>query len=121
MTVVRGTRAPQVREIATGWLTERQADIDLGIAPEHDDRLRWWRVVLLARHNGREPVGELRIDDGGVVFSTDLVLVAHTTSAGDTMTADRRGRQRPVKASATPGTERRALYEGQPSAGNQDG
>ena len=48
-------------------------------------------------------------------------LFAHTTSAGDTMTADRRGRQRPVKASATPGTERPALYEGRPSAGNQDG
>ncbi len=35
--------------------------------PASDDRLRLWRVALLARHNGHEPIGEVQVSDGAVV------------------------------------------------------
>lgn len=74
--------AAQVRSEAEAWLCERGADVDIGL-PEYDDRLRLWRVALLARHNGREPVGELRVALDGIVFNTDLGLVAKRAAAAD--------------------------------------
>lgn len=72
----------QVRSEAEAWLCERGADVDIGL-PEYDDRLKLWRVALLARHNGREPVGELRVALDGIVFNTDLGLVAKRAAAAD--------------------------------------
>ena len=107
-------QAPQVREIASQWLLERQTDVDLGL-PEHDDRLRLWRVALLAHHNGREPVGELRIDDGRVVFSTDLGLVAQRVAAAeDAAVPSRCGEPisfRPVPSTVAAGDARSVLAE----------
>ena len=108
------TTGPQVREIASQWLLERQTDVDLGL-PEYDDRLRLWRVALLAHHNGREPVGELRIDDGRVVFSTDLGLVAQRVAAAeDAAVPSRCGEPisfRPVPSTVAAGDARSVLAE----------
>ncbi len=78
--------AAGVRAIVLDWLKGRLSEADIGL-PEYDDRLNQWRVALLARHNGREPVGEVRVADGQVVFSTDLEIAA------------RRCRDRPVLSS----------------------
>lgn len=75
--------AAGVRAIVLDWLKGRLSEADIGL-PEYDDRLNQWRVALLAQHNGREPVGEVRVADGQVVFSTDLEIAA------------RRCRDRPV-------------------------
>ena len=69
------TNAGRVREVVHDWLDRRLPDVDLGL-PEYDDRLDQWRVALLARHNGRDSVGEVRVADGQVVFSTNLDMVA---------------------------------------------
>ena len=60
-----------VRQIVQDWLDGKIVKIDLGL-PEYDDRISQWRVALLAPHNGRDAVGEVRVADGHVVFSTDL-------------------------------------------------
>ena len=65
--------ANDVREIAHNWIREKISGVDLGL-PEYDDRIDQWRVSLLARHNGRDAVGEVRVSDGRVVFSTDLTM-----------------------------------------------
>lgn len=63
-----------VRRAVETWLEGKIAGVDPGL-PEYDDRIGQWRVALLARHNGREAVGEVRVADGGdVVFSTDLAM-----------------------------------------------
>ena len=63
-----------VRRAVETWLEGKITGVDPGL-PEYDDRLGQWRVALLARHNGREAVGEVRVADGGaVVFSTDLAM-----------------------------------------------
>lgn len=67
--------AADVRAIVLDWLKGRLSEADIGL-PEYDDRLNQWRVALLAQHNGREPVGEVRVADGQVVFSTDLQIAA---------------------------------------------
>ena len=64
--------ASDVRGVVESWL-EGKIDAQLGL-PEYDDRLDQWRVALLAKDNGREAVGEVRVADGAVVFSTDLAL-----------------------------------------------
>ena len=87
-------RAAQVRATAEAWLADKPADVALGL-PEFDDRLDLWRVALLARHNGREPVGELRITGEQVVFSTDLGLVAKRAEIIGTDKTSR-GRQPPI-------------------------
>ena len=66
--------AAQVRAVAKEWLSDR-LEAELGL-PEYDDRIKLWRVALVARHNGKEPIGEIRVDRGKVVFSTDLELAA---------------------------------------------
>ena len=66
--------APEVRGIVSQWMVGKIEDVDVGL-PEYDDRLDVWRVALLASHNGREPVGEIRVaDSGDVVFNSDLAL-----------------------------------------------
>ena len=65
--------AADVRAIVEQWLAERLPAVELGL-PEYDDRLDQWRVCLLAPQNGREPVGEVRVADGEVVFATDLAI-----------------------------------------------
>ena len=64
--------AATVRSIVRDWLANK-IDVDLGL-PEYDDRLEQWRVALLARYNGKESVGEVRVAGGEVVFSTNLSL-----------------------------------------------
>lgn len=66
--------AADVRAVAERWLEGRINGVALGL-PEYDDRLDVWRVALLKQHNGKEPVGEIRVDDGEVVFTTDMALV----------------------------------------------
>ncbi|MYB37823.1 MAG: site-specific DNA-methyltransferase [Gammaproteobacteria bacterium] len=68
----------------------RIENVDIGL-PEFDDRLDLWRISLLATHNGREPVAELRVAEatGEVVFSTNLALVAERAERAG---ADRGGR-----------------------------
>ena len=68
-------RVMEVRGVVEDWLSDRIAGVDLGL-PEYDDRLDVWRVALVARHNGREPVGEVRVANGQVVFNSDLELAA---------------------------------------------
>ena len=70
--------AAGVRRVAAGWLGHRPFNLGL---PEFDDRLGQWRVALTAQHNGHEPVGELRIAEGEVVFSTDLAIAQKRCSA----------------------------------------
>ena len=70
--------ADGVRKIAADWLGQQPFDLGL---PEFDDRLNQWRVALVAQHNGHEPVGELRIAGGEVVFSTDLAIAHKRCSA----------------------------------------
>ena len=68
--------APEVRSAVSKWAQGRITNVDIGL-PEYDDRLNLWRVSLLALHNGREPVAEVRVDNKGiVVFTSDLSLVA---------------------------------------------
>ena len=65
--------ADAIREVVESWLDGRIKGVDLGL-PEYDDRIDQWRVALLSSRNGRDPVGEVRVANGEVVFSTDLVL-----------------------------------------------
>ena len=68
-------RVTEVRGVVEDWIADRITGVDLGL-PEYDDRLDVWRVALVARYNGREPVGEVRVANGEVVFSSDLELAA---------------------------------------------
>ncbi len=67
--------AASVRKVVLDWLEGKLSGADIGL-PEYDDRLDQWRVALLAQHNGRDAVGEVRVADGQVVFSTDLKMAA---------------------------------------------
>lgn len=69
------TIATEVRGVVQSWLNDKIEGVDLGL-PEYDDRLNLWRVALVAKENGHEPIGEIRVADGEVVFSSDLELVA---------------------------------------------
>lgn len=107
--------AADARTVAYEWLKQHQSlDVDFGL-PEFDDRLRVWRVALLARHNGREPIGEIRVRDGFVVHSTNVNLVAKR--AGITPPKARRSSPsatiafRPVQSSVILGDARSVLAE----------
>ena len=65
--------AADVRRVAKRWVAGRLQGVELGL-PEYDDRLGVWRVALVAPHNEREPIGEVRVAQGKVVFSSDLTL-----------------------------------------------
>ena len=67
--------ATEVRDVVESWIAGRIRGVDLGL-PEYDDRLRLWRVALVTHHNGMESVGEIRVLNGEVIFSSDLELVA---------------------------------------------
>ena len=56
--------APEVRKIVEEWLAGRITGVNLGL-PEKDDRKDVWRVALVTQHNGMEPVGEVRVLNGG--------------------------------------------------------
>lgn len=75
--------AAQVRSTVEEWIEGKIKNVNIGL-PEYDDRLELWRVSLLARHNGREPVAELRVSDGEVVFSSDLSLAAERCNRTNT-------------------------------------
>ena len=62
--------APEVRSIVSKWLGGRVKGIGLGL-PEWDHRLNLWRIAFV---NGKENVGEVRVLDGKVVWSSDLNL-----------------------------------------------
>lgn len=68
-----GHTAASVRYVVEHWLEGRLEDISIGL-PEYDDRLNQWRVALMTHENGRESIGEVRVAEGKVVFSTDLHL-----------------------------------------------
>ena len=73
-TSVRKTQsATSVRNTVQQWLDHKVDDIGIGL-PEFDDRLALWRIPLVSQHDETEPVGEVRVRDGKVVFSTDLNL-----------------------------------------------
>ncbi len=65
--------AGTVRNTVEQWLEKRTENIRIGL-PEYDDRLGLWRVPLVAPHNGKESVGEVRVEEDKVVFSTNLEL-----------------------------------------------
>ena len=68
-------RAAEVRDVVNEWLEGRISVKGIGLGlPEYDDRLSVWRVALVPQQNGRESIGEVRVADGEVVFSTDLNL-----------------------------------------------
>ena len=67
--------APEVRKVVKDWIADRIAGIELGL-PEYDDRKGVWCVALVTEHNGTEPVGEVRVLDGEVIFSSNLEMVA---------------------------------------------
>ncbi len=67
------TSAGDVRDVVRAWLGDDLSSLRLGL-PEYDDRIDQWRVALTAHHNGREAVGEVRVANGEVVFSTDLAI-----------------------------------------------
>ena len=58
--------AATTRSAVKEWLAAQPLDVELGL-PASDDRLRLWRVALLARHNGHEPIGEVQVSEGAVV------------------------------------------------------
>ena len=66
--------ATEVRNVVKNWLADRITDVDLGL-PEYDDRKGIWRVALVTQHNGMEPVGEVQVLNGEVIFSSNLELV----------------------------------------------
>ena len=68
-----------VRSVVQDWMRGRIDDVDLGL-PEFDDRFNVWRVHLLSKQNGREPVGEIRVANGEVVFASDPAIVAERIS-----------------------------------------
>ena len=67
--------APEVRKVVKDWIADRVTGVDLGL-PEKDDRKGVWRVALVTEHNGMEPVGEVRVLNGEVIFSSNLEMVA---------------------------------------------
>ena len=71
---VRDTQsAASVRGAVRRWLDHESDGIGIGL-PEFDDRLDLWRVPLVSQRNETEPVGEVRVREGKIVFSTDLGL-----------------------------------------------
>ena len=84
--------AADVRRIAKRWIAGRLQGVDLGL-PEYDDRLGVWRVALVAPHNGREPIGEVRVARGKVVFSSDLALAAQRVKHTSQTTRQSKPRQ----------------------------
>ena len=67
--------AAEVRKVVENWLANRITGVNLGL-PEYDDRKGVWCVALVTQHNGMEPVGEVRVLNGEVIFSSNLELVA---------------------------------------------
>ena len=84
--------AAGVREIVLDWLRGKLSGADIGL-PEYDDRLDQWRVALLAQHNGRDAVGEVRVANGQVVFSTDLKIAAKRCRSRAATSSHPRARQ----------------------------
>ena len=66
--------ATEVRNVVKNWLADRITGVDLGL-PEYDDRKGIWRVALVTQQNGMEPVGEVRVLNGEVIFNSNLELV----------------------------------------------
>ena len=65
--------AAEVRNVVRNWMEGRLTSNDIGLGlPEYDDRIGAWRVALVPQNNGFEPVGEVRVVDSEVIFSTDL-------------------------------------------------
>lgn len=93
------TTTASARNTVARWLSGQLPGVTLGL-PEYDDRLDLWRVALLALHNGREPVGEVRVADDEVVFATDLKLAAERCR--QVHPAGRKGRQTKVAFSPIP-------------------
>lgn len=69
------TSATEIRGVVQEWLVGKMDEVDIGL-PEYDDRTGQWRVSLMARHNGRDPIAEIRVSDNEVVSSSDLALAA---------------------------------------------
>ncbi len=110
--------AADVRTVAHEWLEQHQSlDVEFGL-PEFDDRFRVWRVALLARHNGRDPIGEVQVRDGLVVRNTNISLIAKR--AGIVPSRTRRANRspaisfRPVQSSVVLGDARSVLSESPP-------
>lgn len=107
-------RAAEVRTVAAEWLDNYPVSVDLGL-PEYDDRLGHWRVALLACQNGRESIGELRVNGGCVVSSTDMALVSERAAVIEAHTAPERRSPtihfRPIPSMIALGDARSVLAE----------
>ena len=82
MTILSLPTADKIRGIVQEWVDSKQINVGLGL-PEYDDRIDLWRVSLLAPHNGKVPVGEVRVHVQRIVFLSDLQLIKqniHNTS-----------------------------------------
>lgn len=109
--------ASAIREIAASWLGNQPFDLGL---PEYDDRLKQWRVALLAQHNGREPVGEVCVVGGQVIFSTDLAM-ARKRCLQQEPESKRKGKTppitfRPIPSTLILGDARKALVDYAPDS-----
>lgn len=66
--------ASAVRSIVSQWALSHIDSVNLGL-PEWDDRLNCWRVSLVSSKNGKEPIGEVRVNsEGQITESSDLSL-----------------------------------------------
>lgn len=89
--------ASEIREVAVNWLNANCPEVGLGL-PEYDDRMRVWRVAMVAPHNGRETVGELRIINGKVVSHTDISLAsARAKTASPAPATPSKRRTKPIQ------------------------
>ena len=106
--------AASVRKVVLDWLEGKLIGADIGL-PEYDDRLDQWRVALLAQHNGRDAIGEVRVADGQVVFSTDLEMAAKRCRVQSTVPNRPRTRQniafRPIPSRIVLGDSAEALAD----------
>lgn len=106
--------APGIRTVVSEWVDANGLSVDVGL-PEFDDRLGTWRAVLLSRQNGRDPVGEVRVKAGSVVFHTDVALAAHrATNTPALPTRHKRSKTisfRPVPSSLVLGDARDVLAD----------
>ncbi len=111
--------AGDVREIVQAWLQGKAPEIGLGL-PEYDDRIDQWRVALLAQHNGRDAVGEVRVAGGQVVFATDLALARKRVRRQAAPQGGSRGRQaitfRPIPSRIVLGEASDALADYPPDS-----
>ena len=111
--------AASIRTLVQEWMDGRIEDVVLGL-PEFDDRSNVWRVHLLAKHNGHKPVGEVRVANGEVVFSSNVNLIEKRVERTRPTTSYRRSTQqmsfRPIPSRLVLGDAESVLSEYPPES-----